>query len=183
MERYGTYEEVKNILSEIGSEVISIKEPTYSIYKKSDVRDEINDSSDVLTVKSRNEINKTLGSARKNRAEHGFKPCGALPIGYEWNNREIVVNDEKSKIIKDIFITYISTKSLGKTIKYCELKGYKSNSSKDFTKESIRQIVMNDFYIGILNYAGEKTNGVHESIIAGNIYKKANEILNRRSTS
>ena len=52
-------------------------------------------------------------------------------------------------------------------------------SGKDFSKQSLKNIIENDFYIGVVTYAGKKISGEHEPIIEKAIFEAANEVLKR----
>ena len=81
--------------------------------------------------------------------------------------------------MQDIFEQYIKLKSLAKLKSYCDSKNYKTSTGKDFSKQALKNIIENDFYIGIVTYAGKKTNGEHEPIIEKTIFGVANEVLKR----
>lgn len=70
-------------------------------------------------------------------------------------------------------------KSLSKVKAYCDEKGYKTSTGKDFSKQALKNIIENDFYIGIVTYAEKKIDGEHEPIVEKSVFNTANEILKR----
>ena len=62
---------------------------------------------------------------------------------------------------------------------YCDTKGYKTSTGRSFSKQALKIIIENDFYMGIVTYGGKKTVGEHEIIIQEDVFRKANNILKR----
>lgn len=171
--------QIKSRIKNANADVISIMQPLYSIYKKTDLIDTYNSSADYSAEESRKEINVKFAKARRIKASCGNKPCGTAPYGYKWNGNQIVVDFNNNLIVRDIFEKYIELKSLSKLKSYCDEKGYKTSTGKYFSKQSLKNILENDFYIGIVTYAGKKTSGGHEAIIDKTVFNSANEVLKR----
>lgn len=162
-----------------GADIISIEQKTYSIYSKDPNDFLFNGMMELLDQYERMTISMKLAKGRKARAKTGNKPCGTAPYGYKWQGNEIVIEYNNNLVVKDIFDKYIELKSLSKVKGYCDEKKYKTSTGKDFSKQAIKNIIENDFYIGIVTYAGKKVKGEHVSIISKSIFDKANEILKR----
>lgn len=162
-----------------GADIISIEQKTYSIYSKDPNDFLFNGMMELLDQYERMTISMKLAKGRKARAKSGNKPCGTAPYGYKWQGNEIVIDFNNNLIVQDIFRQYIELKSLAKLKAYCDRKEYKTSTGKDFSKQSLKNIIENDFYIGIVTYAGKKSTGEHGPIIEKSIFDKANEILKR----
>lgn len=166
-------------LQKLNADVISIEQPNYTLYKK--------DPNDIIFLAlmealdeyERATISAKLAKGRRARAKTGNKPCGTAPYGYRWQGNEIVIDFNNNLVVQDIFRQYIELKSLSKVKAYCDEKRYKTSTGKDFSKQAIKNIIENDFYIGVVTYAGKKTNGEHEPIIKKTVFDTANEILKR----
>lgn len=171
--------QIKGRIKDANADVISIMQPLYSIYKKTDVIDTYNSSADYSAEESRKEINAKFAKARKVKASCGNKPCGTAPYGYKWDGNQIVIDFNNNLVVRDIFEKYIELKSLSRLKAYCDEKGYKTSTGKDFSKQSLKNILENDFYIGVVTYAGKKTAGGHEAIIEKFVFDSANEVLKR----
>lgn len=170
---------VHHEMKKIGAEIISIEQPTYSIYSKDPNDFLFNGMMELLDQYERMTISMKLAKGRKARAKTGNKPCGTAPFGYKWHDNEIEVDYNNNLIVSDIFYNYLELRSLTKLKIYCDSKGYKTATGKDFSKQGLSNIIKNDFYIGVVTYAGKKTNGAHEAIVDEEIFTKANEILGR----
>lgn len=170
---------VKSRIRNANADVVSIMQPLYSIYRKTDVIDKYNSNIEYSAEESRKEMNEKLTKGKRARAKTGNKPCGTAPYGYKWQGNEIVIDFNNNLIVQDIFRQYIELKSLAKLKAYCDSKGYKTSTGKDFSKQALKNIIENDFYIGIVTYAGKKTTGEHQPIVEKSVFDKANEILKR----
>lgn len=166
-------------LQKIGADVISIEQPNYTIYEKDPSNKFFNAIMEALDEYDRDIIAMKLAKGRRARAKSGNKPCGTAPCGYKWQGNEVVIDFNNNLIVQDIFRQYIELKSLAKLKAYCDDKKYKTSTGKDFSKQALKNIIENDFYIGVVTYAGKKTGGEHEPIVEKSVFDKANEILKR----
>lgn len=167
-------------LKKCGAEIISVEQPTYSIYSTDPNDFLFNGMMELLDQYERMTISMKLAKGRKSRAKTGHKPCGTAPYGYKWDGNDIVIDYNNNLVVADIFTAYIELKSLAKVKDYCDKHGYKTSTGKDFSKQAIKNIIENDFYIGIVTYADKKVDGKHEPIIDKEVFEKANEILKRK---
>lgn len=166
-------------LKKIGCDIISIEQPTYSIYSTDPNDFLFNGMMELLDQYERMSISMKLAKGRKARAKTGNKPCGTAPYGYKWQGNDVVIDYNNNLVVQDIFSQYIALRSLGKLKDYCDSKGYKTATGKDFSKQALKNIITNDFYIGIVTYAGKKVQGEHPAIVEKDIFAAANEILKR----
>lgn len=145
----------KNLKS-IGADIISVEQPTYSIYCTDPNDFLFNGMMELLDQYERMTISMKLAKGRKARAKSGHKPCGAAPLGYRWEENRVVIDYNSNLIVKDIFDKYVELKSLGKLKDYCDEAGYLTLNGKHFSKQALKNIIENDFYIGVVTYAGKK---------------------------
>lgn len=170
----------KERIKSASADVVSIMQPLYSIYKKTDVLDKCNSTVDYSAEESRKEINTKFAKARRVKAELGNKPCGVVPIGYRWNGNKIEIDYNNHLIVQDIFNMCLERKgNLSQIMRDCIDKGYKTTRGKDFSVQAIKNILKNDFYIGVVTYAEKKVDGEHQPIVEKSVFDKANEILKR----
>lgn len=160
-------------------DIISIEQPNYTIYSKDPTEVLFNGLMSLLDEYTRLEINMKLAKGRKARAKKGSKPCGSAPIGYKWEENNIEIDWNNNLIVEDIFKAYVELKSLAKLQAYCTDKGYRTTQGKEFSKQALKNIINNDFYIGIVTYADKKVNGEHKPIISRGLYDMANQILKK----
>lgn len=160
-------------------DVISVEQPTYSIYSKDPNDILINGIMELLDQYERASISLKLYKGRIAKSSKGGKSCGVAPYGYKWDNAEIVIDYNNNLVVGDIFDVYLREKSLSKLESWCDRAGYRTNRGCKFTKKALANILHNDFYIGYVTYAGVKMKGNHEAIIDEGIFYTAQEILER----
>nr|DAT64280.1 MAG TPA: integrase [Caudoviricetes sp.] len=170
---------VHHEMKKCGADIISVEQPTYSINSKDPNDFLFNGMMELLDQYERMTISMKLAKGRKARAKTGNKPCGTAPYGYKWQGNNIVVDFNNNLVVKDIFEKYTQLRSLAKLKEYCDGKGYKTSTGKDFSKQSLKNIIENDFYVGVVTYAGKKIEGEHKALIEKALFDKANEILKR----
>ena len=152
-------------LSKIGADIISVQEPTYSLYTSDPSDYLINSIMQALASYDRMQINKKLACGRTIKASKGSKPAGTAPFGYRWQAKEVVLDYNNNLIALDICQTYHDTgRSLARTKEHCDRMGYRTNTGKPFSKQAIKNLVTNDYYVGIVTHAGVKSHGTHPAI-------------------
>lgn len=173
---------IQKELKKISADVISIEQPTYSIYNKDPNDFLINGMMELLDQYDRMSISLKLAKGRLTKAKGGDKSCGVAPIGYKWNNAKIVIDDAIAPVVELIFKKYIEVGSFGKVKKYLDVEGYKTNRGKSFSKQSISDILSNDFYKGIVTHGDIKKEGNHPIIINKIVFGKVQSMLNKKGT-
>lgn len=171
---------IRREIKKAGANLFSVEQPTYDIFKKNPNDFLINGIMELLDEYDKMSIAMKLAKGRKARANSGNKPCGTAPIGYRWNGNKIEIDYNNHLIVQDIFKICIDCNgNLSQIMRICADNGYKTTRGKDFSVQAIKNILTNDFYIGIVTHAGKKTIGEHESIIEKTVFDTANEILKR----
>lgn len=160
------------------ADIISIEQKTYSIYSKDPSDFLFNGMMELLDQYERMTISMKLAKGRKARAMKGNKPCGTAPCGYKWDGNQIVIDFNNNLVVKDIFAMCIECDgNLSKIRRCCIEKGYKTSTGKDFSVQAIKNILRNDFYVGVVTYAGKKVDGEHDAIIETELFEKVNLLL------
>lgn len=170
---------VHHEIKKCGADIISVEQKTYSIYSKDPNDFLFNGMMELLDQYERMTISMKLAKGRKARAKTGNKPCGTAPYGYKWQENNIVIDYNNNLVVADIFNQYIELQSLAKVAEYCKEKGYKTSTGREFSKQALKNIIENDFYTGVVTYAGKKIVGEHEPIVEKSIFDMANKILKR----
>lgn len=160
------------------TDIISIEQPTFSVYDDDPNNFLINMLMQGLDQWERMSIKSKLAKGRKARAKTGNKPCGTAPYGYKWNGNKIEIDYNNHLIVKDIFRMCVDYKgNLSKIARKCTEKGYKTARGNNFSVQAIKNILTNDFYVGVVTYAGKKVDGEHKPIIEKALFENVNEIL------
>jgi site-specific DNA recombinase len=177
---------IKFQMSKLKADVISIEQPTYSIYTKDPSDYLINGMLQLLDEYERMTVNLKLARGRKSKAKSGVKACGECPIGYKWQHDGVekpivVVDPETAPIVKEIFSQYVALGSIGKVRKYLAAKGYKTKRGNDFNDMSIRNILTNEFYTGKVTWNDIEVDGQHEPLVSRVTFGKIQAQLKRNN--
>lgn len=125
----------------------------------------------------RDNISENIKLAKRQEFENG-KVTARKVLGYDFINKQLVINKKEANIIKFIFETYSRNHNLYKTAQECNKRGFKGKKGQIFHASSIKTIIQNQLYLGFNNFHGEEQKkGKHEAIITKNLFNKANNIV------
>ena len=123
------------------------------------------------------------------QAQQGFWGGGHTILGYDVENKKLVVNQIEAELVRRIFGYYLEERSLGKVAEKLNNAGYraKERTTKKgekkggglFNKDSINRILRNKIYLGKITYKNEEFKGLHSSIIDEGIFKSVQHALER----
>jgi site-specific DNA recombinase len=156
---------IQRELKKVDADVISIEQPTYSIYNKDPNDFLINGMMELLDQYERMSISLKLSKGRKTKAKKGGKACGVSPYGYKWDNANIEVIPDKSETVKEIYRLCLKDYSLQNIADYLNNKGIKTERGNEWNKQGVSVILKNDFYTGIITHGSVKQEGTHKAII------------------
>ena len=148
-------------------------------------------------------ITRRMQRGRIKSIEEGKYVATNPPYGYkiEYQNKDryLVVDDEKSKIVKIIYNLYSDGNGANKIASYLNSLGYKTTTGRTFYDKLIRDIIKNKVYCGYITWnttkrKGSKSSktekdswiiakGIHEPIVSENLWNKCNSIRSKRSIS
>jgi len=174
---------IKRQLLKAEAELLSVEQPTYSIYDKDPNEFLTNGLMELLDQYDRMSINLKLAKGRRSKVKSGQKGCGVAPIGYKWEHNGdrpvIVVDEENAAVVKEMFKKYLEVKSIGKVQKYCDEKGYTTQRGKSFSAQSINNVLKNSFYKGDITHSDLQVEGQHKPIINKVVFGKVQALLGR----
>lgn len=152
-------------LKKAKADIISIEQPTYSIYNKDPNDFLINSMMELLDQYERMSICLKLAKGRRTKAKSGGKPCGTAPLGYKWDNAKIVIDEPKAETVKEIFSMYLKGLSLQDIADKLTKDSILTDRGNEFSKQAIHTIITNDFYTGAITHGTIKKDGNHKAII------------------
>ena len=128
----------------------------------------------VFAQLEREQIKERMSMGREGRAKSGkFKGGGHVPIGYDYINGELVVNEYEAMQVRELFDAYLNGESIRGIEKIFRDKGYTHKHGK-WSDTTIGRVLMNEDYIGKITYKGKTYKGTHEAIISEETFKAAN---------
>ena len=110
--------------------------------------------------------------ARQNGGVLGFN----IPYGYDYNDGNLIVNADESKIVKNIYFWYLDGKSMGEIVKKLQTNNISTKKGGDWAKKTISSILKNPVYCGYLHWEEHIYKGEHDSIIEKSIF---NDVQNK----
>ena len=118
---------------------------------------------------------------------------GTPPIGYDANERQLIVNEGEAQLVRLIFQKYIETENMFAVADYLNSQGictkkWVARRSKcehgggQFYKSNIQRILTNPLYIGkIAHYAQNKVyEGKHPGIVPPDLWDQVQTLIRRR---
>ena len=106
----------------------------------------------------------SFGMERKAK-EGGF--ITKAPFGYKLVNKQLLVDEESSGKIKQIFEEFLNS----------EISLTQLAKKNGFTTAGIKKLLQNTTYIGKVKFANKETEGQHEPIIDQQLFKQVQEKL------
>lgn len=172
---------VQKKCKELKANIISIEQTSYDLYEVNPTDALLNDIMTAMDRFQRNEIRYKLARGRRTKVKQGDKACGVAPLGYKWDNAKIVIDNKSVEIVKVIYKKYMELQSLGKVKMYLDEQGYTTNQGKRFSKQSIKNILSNDYYKGIVTHGDIKKEGNQPIIINKIVFGKVQSLLSNNS--
>lgn len=112
---------------------------------------------------------------------------GVPPLGYDIQNRVLVINEDEAKTVQRIFKDMLTVKSQTKIARTLSEEGFttKAWTTQDgevrlgarIDKKYIHKILHNRIYLGELSHKGNWFPGVHPAIIDHGLWGQVHEIL------
>jgi DNA invertase Pin-like site-specific DNA recombinase len=111
---------------------------------------------------------------------------GSAPLGYDVNDKKLVVNGAEAKLVRMIFARYLALKSFGKlvdelnekgTFTKKRLAGGKTVGGIPFTYGPLAYLLKNRTYLGQTHHNGQWFAGEHEAIIPQETFEQIQKLL------
>ncbi|MEH6941483.1 recombinase family protein [Bacillus sp. JJ722] len=90
----------------------------------------------------------------KYRAEQGLVNGGPAPLGYDWEEGDLVVNQEEAKYVRYIFNAYLS-KGMTSIAIDLNTKGVKTKNNNRFSQKAVERILKNPIYVGNVRWSSK----------------------------
>lgn len=119
----------------------------------------------------RNQSLKILTDMAKNQYHTG----GIAPLGYYVDpvTRRLAINPVEASLVRFIFTSTINDNSFAMTSQWLNEMGAKTKRGRKFTPSSVRSVLFNEKYIGIITY--NKKYGKNGRLIHKSAVKPENE--------
>jgi hypothetical protein len=90
---------------------------------------------------------------------------GPLPLGYDVDNRLLVINEAEAALVRRIFDDFVTMRSATLMVKAYGAEGLVTKGGKPFTKQTIYKMLHNRMYLGEIVHKGQGFPGQHQAIV------------------
>ena len=130
----------------------------------------------VFAQLEREQIKERMSMGKEGRAKEGkFRGGGFVPIGYDYVDGELKINEYEAMQIREIHDLFQSGMPVKAIARLFKEKGY-THKYGIWQEIRIKRLLMSDLYIGNIHYHGESLKGNHEPIIDEETFNKSLEI-------
>ena len=135
----------------------------------------------VFAQLEREQIKERMSMGREARAKSGkHRGSAMIPIGYEYTNDKLLVNEFEAMQVKTVFKLFLEGKSLYKIVDYMNENAFVHHYGS-WSAQTIRNVLKHEVYVGKITFRGKTYQGEHEAIISQDIFDKAQNLLNERA--
>lgn len=131
----------------------------------------------VFAQLEREQIKERMIMGKEARAKMGkYHGSGNHPIGYDYINGELVINDAEAVQIRQVFEWFVGGVSVPKIVKRLNDDGLYHRYGR-WQESVLRHILKNKIYIGYIRSKDTWYKGTHESILSEDLFNKAQDII------
>ena len=135
----------------------------------------------VFAQLERETIKERMAMGREARAKSGkHRGSAMIPIGYEYKNGVLSVNEFEAMQVKTVFRLFLEGKSLYKIVDYMNDNGFVHHYGS-WQAQTVRNVLKHEVYVGKIVFRGKTYQGEHEAIISQDIFDKTQALLKERA--
>jgi len=136
----------------------------------------------VFAQLEREQIKERMTMGRDARAKEGLFHGGPkCPIGYDYIDGKLEVNEYEAMQVKELFNKFIAGVPF-RSIENSFKKRGLVHKNGDWSNKTLRRVIQNEIYIGKVKFDGEVYDGIHTPILDEETFKKANLLYADRKT-
>ncbi|HBN8310279.1 recombinase family protein [Pseudomonas aeruginosa] len=102
---------------------------------------------------------------------------GPLPLGYDVQNRLLVVNEAEATVVRRIFADFARDRSTTHMVRNYAAEGIRTKTGRTFCKQSIYKLLHNRMYLGEIVHKGRYYPGQHPPILTRAQWQAAHDVL------
>ena len=135
----------------------------------------------VFNQLERESIKERTFGGRVERAKEGLWHGGGYdPIGYDYIDGELVVNQQEAAQVRRVYDLYASGYSVTEIRDHMAARGFCTKHGDWTHTNTVRAVLDNELYSGIVHFGGEKSDkDAHTAIISPSIYQKVRFLRER----
>ncbi|MBA3518636.1 MAG: recombinase family protein, partial [Rhizobiales bacterium] len=102
---------------------------------------------------------------------------GHPPLGYDVNDRKLVVNEAEAEIVRMVFARFVRISSATALARALGQEGVRAKTGKPIDKGALYKLLNNRIYIGEAVHKGQSYPGEHDAIIDRALWDKVHSIM------
>ena len=102
---------------------------------------------------------------------------GSLPLGYDVDNRLLVINEVEASLVRRIFKDFVRCRSTTDMVRELAGDGQTTKSGRPLTKQTLYKMMHNRIYLGEILHKGKYYAGQHQAIIDQDLWDAVHAIL------
>jgi hypothetical protein len=112
---------------------------------------------------------------------------GVAPLGYDVIDRQLIVNSEEAKVVREIFSQYLSLGSVAALKQYLDQKKLRTKlrtsasghafGGKPYSRGGLYKLLNNQVYTGRIAHRGESYSGEQQAILEPETWEKVRALL------
>ena len=142
----------------------------------------------VFAQLEREQIQELMKMGKAGRAKKGkYHAGGTIPIGYNYENGNLIINEYEAMQVRLVFDLRSQGYDIRAIERYMQEHGYKHKgnnnveSSNNWYSNTIRRVLKNKVYLGLIKHHDEYFQGEHEPIIDEELFYKLQPELEANS--
>ena len=131
----------------------------------------------VFAQLEREQIKERMTMGKDARAKEGKWKGGQCPIGYNYIDGELVVDEFSAMVVKEIFKLFNNGMPIRTIATMLNQKGYETLFGHSWSNKQVKRTLESKAYIGLLKHRDEYIRAHHEPIIDIETFEKAQKRL------
>lgn len=118
---------------------------------------------------------------REGRAKKGLFHGSGIPIGYDYEEGQLTINEYEALQVKEAYSLYLQGHGVRKISQILKGKGYKHKYGNWSFNSTVNNVLTNPLYAGKIRWNGKEFDGQHDKIIEPEVFKQVQTIRNNRT--
>jgi len=125
-------------------------------------------------------IKERTAMGREGRAKKGLFHGSGVPIGYDYVNGQLVINEYEALQVREAYSLFLEGHGVRKIAEILRKKGYKYKYGNWSFNSTVNNVLTNPLYAGKIRWNGSVFDGQHEKIIEPEMFEQVQVIRNNR---
>ncbi len=109
--------------------------------------------------------------------QRGLWMGGHAPLGFDVQDRKLVINDAEASLVRHIFQRFLQVGSATKLVQELNTAGHRTKRGKPFDKDVLYKLLHNRTYVGEVEHKGAAYPGQHEALVDRSTWDNVHTIL------